>query len=334
MTIVKAVVKKYGADAIRRLGDQSIDSIATIPTGSLALDLAIGPGGIPRGRITEIFGLEESGKSTLCLSLAAHAQKAGGNALFIDMEHGLDTAWAKMCGVDTDEMSISQPDAGEVALDIARLSLGHFDLIVVDSVASLVSKKELSGEIGDAHVALQARMMSQALRMLGPEVRNTGTSLVFTNQMRQKIGVMFGSPWTTSGGNALRYYSALRLNTRRGEILKFKDEPVGVRIKVQVKKNKVGVPYKNAEFVIRFGVGVTHVHDLIEYGKHFGHITKGGAWYTLFPDSGRQVKFNGEQKLVQGLLDQPDVMRELDLEVRKHYGLPLWRSNKGELSDS
>jgi recombination protein RecA len=241
------------------------------------------------------------------------------------MEHALDTAWARACGVDVDELCVSQPDNGEQALDIARLSLGHFDLIVVDSVAALVSRKEISGEIGDSHMALQARLMSQTLRMLGPGVRDTGTALVFTNQMRQKIGVMFGSPWTTSGGNALRYYAALRMNTRRGDILRFKDEPVGVRIKVQIKKNKVGVPYKNAEFVVRFGIGVTQVYDLIEYGKHFGHIKKGGAWYTLFPETDREVKFNGEEKTVQGLLSQPDVMRELDLEVRKQYGLPLWR---------
>jgi recombination protein RecA len=332
LTGTALILQKYGPKAIRRLGEDYTDSTPAVPTGSLLLDLAVGVGGIPRGRITEIFGQEESGKTSVSLGVVRNAQLMGGKALYIDMEQALDRYWAETSGVDTDALYISQPDWGEEALEIVEECLGEFDVIVVDSVSALVPKAEAEGKLGDAHMAQQARMMGQALRRLGPKVRRTGTALIFTNQMRQKIGVVFGSPWTTSGGNALKFYASLRIECRRGEILKAGEEAIGVKIRAYCKKNKVATPYKTAFYTIMFDTGVTHAPDLIELGLLTGLLDKGhGGRYTVLPSSeGKSpwgnisdLKVHGEGKLRSLLLEDFELAQVFESEVRRQYGLPL-----------
>ena len=326
------VIKKYGPTAIRRLGESHMDITPSIPTGSILLDLAIGTGGVPRGRITEIFGQEESGKTSVCLGIVRNAQLLGGRAFYIDMEQALDLYWAQASGVDTDALFIAQPDWGEQALDMAEACLGEYDVIVIDSVSALVPKAEYEGDMGKAHMALQARMMGQALRKLGPKVRKTGTALIFINQMRQKIGVVFGSPWTTSGGNALKFYASVRIQTNRGEILKENDEAIGVKIKAYCKKNKVATPYRTAFYTIMFNTGVTHIPDLIELGEVSGLLTKGhGGRYVVLPsEEGKSpcsnicdMKVHGEGKLRSMLLENKELAQVFESEIRRKYGLPL-----------
>ncbi len=293
--------------------------IEVIPTGSIALDVALGIGGLPRGRVVEIYGPESSGKTTVALHAVASAQKAGGIAAFIDAEHALDPEYAKKLGVDTDALLVSQPDTGEQALEIADMLIrsGALDVIVIDSVAALVPRAEIEGEMGDSHVGLQARLMSQALRKITGALSNSGTTAIFINQLREKIGVMFGSPETTTGGRALKFYSSIRLDVRRIETLKDGTDAVGSRTRVKVVKNKVSPPFKQAEFDILYGIGISREGGLIDMGVEQGFVRKSGAWYTYEGDQLGQGKENARAFL----RDNPDLSDELEKKIKEKLGI-------------
>ena len=317
---LSTIEKAHGKGAIMKLGDgEPPKDIQTIPTGSVALDIALGVGGYPRGRIVEVFGPESSGKTTLTLHAVAEAQKAGGVAAFIDAEHALDVGYAKKLGVNTDELLVSQPDNGEQALEIADTLVrsGAVDIIVIDSVAALVPKAEIEGEMGDSHVGLQARLMSQALRKLTGNVHRTNTTLFFINQIRMKIGVMFGSPETTTGGNALKFYASQRLDIRRVGTLKNGEVAVGNRARVKVVKNKLAPPFVECEFDIIFGKGISRSGDILDLGSELGFIEKSGAWYSY----GSQRIGQGRENAKLFLKDNPVVMAEIEEKVKAVLGI-------------
>jgi recombination protein RecA len=313
------IEKNHGKGSVMRLGDDIRPPIGVIPTGSIALDVALGVGGLPRGRIVEIYGPESSGKTTVALHAVASAQAAGGIAAFIDAEHALDPEYAKALGVDTDALLVSQPDTGEQALEIADMLIrsGALDIIVIDSVAALVPRAEIEGEMGDSHVGLQARLMSQALRKITGALSNSGTTMIFINQLREKIGVMFGSPETTTGGKALKFYASVRLDIRRIETLKDGADSVGNRTRVKVVKNKVAPPFKQAEFDILYGVGISREGSLIDVGVEQGIIRKSGAWYTYEGDQMGQGKENARKFL----RENPDVAAEVEKRIKEKLGI-------------
>jgi recombination protein RecA len=315
------IERKFGKGSLMRLGEHAaLQTIDAIPTGSLALDAALGIGGVPRGRIVEIYGPESSGKTTLALQIVAEAQHAGGIAAFIDVEHALDPAYAARLGVDIDDILISQPDTGEQALEITDMLVrsGAVDVIVVDSVAALVPRAELEGEMGDVTVGLQARLMSQAMRKLAGSLSKSNTTCIFINQLREKVGVMFGSPETTSGGRALKFYASIRIDVRRIDSIKQGTELVGNRVRAKVVKNKVAPPFRQAEFDIMYGLGISKEGSLLDLGVEEAIVQKSGAWYTY-----------GEERLGQGreaakdyLRDHPDLRDEIEGRIRKHLSLP------------
>ena len=288
------IERQFGAGTVMRMGDKKLEKIPAIPTGSLGLDLALGIGGLPRGRVVEIYGPESSGKTTLTLEVIAQCQKLGGTAAFIDAEHALDPIYAEKLGVNVEELLISQPDTGEQALEVADIMVhsGGIDILVIDSVAALVPKAEIEGEMGDTHVGLQARLMSQALRKITGNVKRSNTLVIFINQIRHKIGVMFGSPETTSGGNALKFYSSVRLDIRRIGTVKEGDEAVGNETRVKVVKNKVSPPFKQAEFQIIYNKGINRLGELLDRGSDLGIVEKSGAWYSLEGEKIGQGKAN------------------------------------------
>ena len=311
--------RAHGKGAVMRLGDQARAPIEVIPTGATTLDIALGIGGLPRGRVVEIYGPESSGKTTVALHAIANAQKAGGVAAFIDAEHALDPEYAKRLGVDTDALLISQPDSGEQALEIADMLIrsGALDIIVIDSVAALVPRAEIDGEMGDSHVGLQARLMSQALRKMTGAINGSGTTAIFINQLREKIGVMFGSPETTTGGKALKFYASVRLDVRRIETLKDGTDMVGNRTRIKVVKNKLAPPFKQAEFDIMYGTGISREGSLIDVGVDTGFVRKAGAWYTYEGDQLGQGKENSRKFLK----DNPDLADELEKRIMEHMGI-------------
>ena len=312
------VEKSFGKGAVMRLGDRPQVDVKAISTGSLPLDLALGVGGLPRGRVIEIYGPESSGKTTLALEAIANAQKAGGQAAFIDAEHAIDPEYAKNLGVDIDSLVVAQPDSGEQALDIADMLIrsGALDIIVIDSVAALVPKAEIDGDMGDSHVGLQARLMSQALRKLTSILDKTGTTAIFINQLREKIGVMFGNPETTTGGNALKYYSSVRLDIRRIETLKNgSGNPMGNRVKVKVAKNKVAPPFRTAEFDILYGKGISQEGSLLDMGVERGVVTKGGSWFTY---KGQQLG-QGKENARSFLEEHKDVASQIEEEIKASF---------------
>jgi recombination protein RecA len=311
--------KNFGKGSVMRLGDEARAPIEVIPTGSIALDVALGIGGLPRGRVVEIYGPESSGKTSLALHAVANAQRAGGIAAFIDAEHALDPDYAKNLGVDTDALLVSQPDTGEQALEIADMLIrsGALDVLVIDSVAALVPRAEIEGEMGDSHVGLQARLMSQALRKIAGALSNSGTTAIFINQLREKIGVMFGSPETTTGGKALKFYASVRLDVRRIETLKDGGEAVGNRTRVKVVKNKVAPPFKQAEFDILYGKGISREGSLIDMGVEQGILRKSGAWYTYEGDQLGQ----GRENARKFMRDNPDVANEVEKRIKDKLGI-------------
>ena len=314
------IEKQYGKGTVMRLGDPASQMIVeTIPTGSLSLDIALGPGGIPKGRIIEIYGPESSGKTTVTLHMIAEVQKRGGIAGFIDAEHALDPVYAKNIGVDIDNLYISQPDNGEQAMEITETMVrsGAMDIVVVDSVAALVPKAEIDGEMGDSHVGLQARLMSQALRKLTAVISKSNCTVVFINQLREKIGVMFGNPETTTGGRALKFYASVRLDVRRVEALKQGGEVIGNRTRVKVVKNKVAPPFKEAEFDIMFGEGISTVGDILDLAASINLVVKSGAWYAY---EGEKIG-QGRENAKQYLKDNPAVCDEIAAKVRAHFHL-------------
>ncbi|EFC80358.1 recombinase RecA [Parafrankia sp. EUN1f] len=311
--------KQFGKGSVMRLGDDTRPPIQAIPTGSIALDVALGIGGLPRGRIVEVYGPESSGKTTVALHAVANAQAAGGIAAFIDAEHALDPEYAGKLGVDTDALLVSQPDTGEQALEIADMLIrsGALDIIVIDSVAALVPRAEIEGEMGDSHVGLQARLMSQALRKITGALANSGTTAIFINQLREKVGVMFGSPETTTGGKALKFYASVRLDVRRIETLKDGQEAVGNRTRVKVVKNKMAPPFRTAEFDIVYGGGISREGSLIDMGVEHGIIRKSGAWYTYDGDQLGQGKENARSFL----RDNPDLANEIEKRIKEKLGI-------------
>ena len=318
----KQIEKKFGKGAIMKLGDDSGQmDVAVIPTGSLALDAALGIGGVPRGRIVEIYGPESSGKTTLALHVLAEAQAQGGTVAFIDAEHALDPVYAAKLGVDIDELLISQPDTGEQALEICDMLVrsNALDAVVVDSVAALVPRAEIEGEIGDSSVGLQARLMSQALRKLAGSLSRSNTTCIFINQLREKIGVMFGSPETTSGGNALKFYASMRLDIRRIETIKAGGEAVGNRVRVKVRKNKCAAPFRQAEFDLMYGTGISREGNILDMGVDEDIVTKSGSWYTY----GDERLGQGREAAKQTLADTPALRREIENKVRAALGLPV-----------
>ncbi|HEV7207137.1 MAG TPA: recombinase RecA [Mycobacteriales bacterium] len=311
--------KQYGKGSVMRLGDDIRPPIRVIPTGSIALDVALGIGGLPRGRVVEIYGPESSGKTTVALHAVANAQAAGGIAAFIDAEHALDPIYAKALGVDTDALLVSQPDTGEQALEIMDMLIrsNALDVIVVDSVAALVPRAEIEGEMGDSHVGLQARLMSQALRKITGALNTSGTTAIFINQLREKIGVMFGSPETTTGGKALKFYASIRLDVRRIETLKDGADAVGNRTRVKVVKNKLSPPFRQAEMDIVYGQGISREGGLIDMGVEHGFVRKSGAWYTYEGDQLGQGKENARQFL----RDNPDLANEIEKKIKEKLGI-------------
>ena len=317
---ISQIEKQYGKGAVMKLGDPANQmNVETIPTGSLSLDIALGLGGIPKGRIVEIYGPESSGKTTVTLHMIAEVQKRGGIAGFIDAEHALDPVYAKNIGVDIDNLYISQPDNGEQALEITETMVrsGAIDIVVVDSVAALVPKAEIDGEMGDSHVGLQARLMSQALRKLTAVISKSNCTVIFINQLREKVGVMFGNPETTTGGRALKFYSSVRMDVRRIESLKQGGEIIGNHTRVKVVKNKIAPPFKEAEFDIMFGEGISVVGDILDLEASVDIVNKSGAWYAYGGDKIGQGRENAKQYLK----DNPAVCQEIENRVREHYGL-------------
>jgi len=315
---ILSIEKTYGKGSIMKLGDGVVNDIEAIPTGALSLDFALGIGGIPRGRVTEIYGPESSGKTTLCLHVVAEAQKLGGLAAFIDAEHALDVNYAKKLGVDTQNLLISQPDFGEQALEITDTLVrsNALDIIVIDSVAALVPRSEIEGEMGDAPMAMQARLMSQALRKLTGAISKSKTAVVFINQLRSKIGVMFGSPETTTGGNALKFYASLRIDIRRIAAIKDGDQVIGNRTKVKIVKSKVAPPFKQVEFDILYNEGISKTGDLIDLGVNHGIVKKSGAWFTYGED-----RFQGREGFRNKLIEMDDVYNHLRQEIMEKLGM-------------
>ena len=314
------IEKQYGKGSVMKLGDNAAKmDVETVPTGALSLDLALGLGGIPKGRIVEIYGPESSGKTTVTLHMVAEVQKLGGIAGFIDAEHALDPAYARKIGVDIDNLYISQPDNGEQALEIAETMVrsGAIDIVVIDSVAALVPKAEIDGDMGDSHVGLQARLMSQALRKLTASISKSNCIVVFINQLREKVGVMFGSPETTTGGRALKFYSSVRMDIRRIETLKLNGEMVGNRVRVKVVKNKIAPPFKDAEFDIMFGKGISQEGDILDLAANVDIVVKSGAWYSY---NGNKIG-QGRENAKTFLRENPQLMEEIALKVRTHYGV-------------
>jgi recombination protein RecA len=311
--------KQFGKGSVMRLGDEGRAPVSVIPTGSIALDVALGVGGLPRGRVVEIYGPESSGKTTVALHAVANAQAAGGVAAFIDAEHALDPEYAKALGVDTDGLLVAQPDTGEQALEILDMLIrsNALDVIVIDSVAALVPRAEIEGDMGDSHVGLQARLMSQALRKITGALSHSGTTAIFINQLREKVGVMFGSPETTTGGKALKFYASIRLDIRRIETLKDGTDAVGNRTRVKVVKNKVAPPFKQAEFDMLYGFGISREGSLIDVGVEQGFVRKSGAWYTYDGDQLGQGKENARKFLKEN----PDVAVEIEKRVKEKLGI-------------
>lgn len=325
--------RQFGKGSVMRLGDDIRAPISTVSTGSIALDVALGIGGLPRGRIVEVYGPESSGKTTVALHAVANAQKNGGIAAFIDAEHALDPEYAKKLGVNTDDLLVAQPDTGEQALEIADMLIrsGSLDIIVVDSVAALVPRAEIEGEMGDSHVGLQARLMSQALRKLTGALHHSNTTAIFINQLREKIGVMFGSPETTTGGKALKFYASVRIDVRRIETLKDGTNPVGNRTKAKIVKNKLAPPFKQAEFDILYGIGISREGSLIDMGVEHGFIRKSGAWYTCEGDQLGQGKENARNFL----RDNPGLADEIERKIKEKLGIgvPAAAEDSVDLSD-
>ena len=313
--------KDFGKGTVMKLGDPAAQvSVETIPTGSLSLDIALGLGGVPRGRVVEIYGPESSGKTTVALHMISEVQKRGGIAGFIDAEHALDPVYARNIGVDIDELYISQPDSGDQALEIAETMArsGAMDIIVIDSVAALVPKQEIDGDMGDSHVGLQARLMSQALRKLTPVISKSNCVVIFINQLREKVGIMFGNPEVTTGGRALKFYSSVRMDVRRVEAIKQGGEIIGNHTKVKVVKNKVAPPFKEAEFDIMFGQGISREGDLIDLAVKVDAVQKSGAWYAY---KGEKIG-QGRENAKTFLREHPEIMEEVEVQVREYYNLP------------
>ncbi|WP_338469785.1 recombinase RecA [Niallia sp. XMNu-256] len=316
---LKQIEKQFGKGSIMKLGEQTDRRISTVPSGSLALDTALGVGGYPRGRIIEIYGPESSGKTTVALHAIAEVQKKGGQAAFIDAEHALDPDYAQKLGVNIDELLLSQPDTGEQALEIAEALVrsGAVDIVVVDSVAALVPKAEIEGEMGDSHMGLQARLMSQALRKLSGAINKSNTIAIFINQVREKIGVMFGNPETTPGGRALKFYSTVRLEVRRAEAIKQGNDIVGNRTKIKIVKNKVAPPFRTAEVDIMYGEGISQEGEIVDIGAELDIIEKSGSWYSY---NGERVG-QGRENAKQFLKENPDIRAEVQQQIRNYYGL-------------
>jgi recombination protein RecA len=317
---ISSIIKRFGDGAIMKLGDATHLDIDVIPTGSLALDIALGVGGIPRGRVIEIYGPEASGKTTICQHIVAEAQKMGGLCAFIDMEHALDPSYAARCGVDIENLYIAQPDTGEQALEIAEALIrsGTMDIVVIDSVAALVPRAEIEGEMGDAHMGLMARLMSQALRKLSGAIKQTNTAVIFTNQLREKIGVMFGNPETTTGGNALKFYASVRLDVRRIQTIKSGGEVIGSRARVRIKKNKVAPPFGEAEFDIMYSNGISKVGDLLDLGVEYGIIDKRGSYYRY----NEELIGQGRENAKQFLEENPEIAQAVEENIRAAASLP------------
>jgi recombination protein RecA len=329
---VKDIQKRFGDGAVMRLGEAHHLSVEIIPTGSLALDLALGVGGIPRGRVSEIYGPEASGKTTLCQHIVAEAQQGGGVCAFIDMEHALDPAYAERCGVNIDDLYISQPDTGEQALEIAETLVrsGAVDLVIIDSVAALVPRAEIEGDMGDATMGMQARLMSQALRKLSGAIKQTNTAVIFTNQLRMKIGVMFGNPETTTGGRALKFYASIRLDMRRIESIKIGSEVVGNRVRVRVVKNKVAPPFKVAEFDIMYNEGISKVGDILDLGVAFDALEKRGSYYS----HGETRLGQGREKAKEFLRANPEIAEDVEAVIRSQANIEAIKDgDDDQLSD-
>lgn len=325
------IEKQFGKGAIMKLGESSHLNIETIPTGSLGLDIALGVGGVPRGRIVEIFGPESSGKTTVALHIIAEAQKAGGEAAFIDAEHALDPIYARKLGVNINNLIVSQPDTGEQALEIAETLVrsGAIDVIVIDSVAALVPKAEIDGEMGDAHVGLQARLMSQALRKLSGVINKSKTTAIFINQLREKVGVMFGNPETTPGGRALKFYSSVRLDVRRIETIKRSNEMIGNRTRVKVVKNKVAPPFKEAEFDIIYGEGISKEGNVLDVGVNLDIVNKSGAWFSY---NGQKIG-QGRENAKNFLRENPEILKEIEEKIRDNYNQAFLKSMDVHVED-
>ena len=322
---IQQIERQFGKGSIMKLGEDTSLNVSVVSSGCLALDIALGAGGFPRGRVVEIFGPESSGKTTVALHVVAEAQKQGGNAAFIDAEHALDPVYAKNLGVNLDELYVSQPDTGEQALEIAEALVrsGAIDVVVIDSVAALVPKAEIEGEMGDTHVGLQARLMSQALRKLSGAIGKSKTVAVFINQIREKVGVMFGNPEVTPGGRALKFYSSVRLDIRRIETIKQGNDMIGNRTRAKVVKNKIAPPFKQAEFDIMYGEGISREGSILDIAADLDIISKSGAWYSL--DSERLGQ--GRENAKQYLKDNPEIADKIELKVREHFHLPSDNSN-------
>ncbi len=326
-TTLASLAKRFGDGAIMRLGEATHLQVETIPTGSIALDLALGVGGIPRGRITEVYGPESAGKTTLCLHIIAEAQKLGGTCAFIDMEHALDPTYAARCGVNIDDLYISQPDTGEQALEIAEALIrsGAMDVLVVDSVAALVPRAEIEGEMGDSHMGLQARLMSQALRKLSGAIKQSNTAIIFTNQLRIKIGVMFGNPETTTGGNALKFYASVRLDIRRIQSIKTEGQVIGNRTKVRVTKNKVAPPFREAEFDIMYNEGISKSGDVLDIATELEIITKRGAFFAF----GDTRLGQGRENAKEFLKGNPELLAQIEEQIRANAAAAAGRTRLG-----
>lgn len=325
------IEKQFGKGAVMKLGENTHMNIETIPTGAMGLDIALGVGGVPRGRIVEIFGPESSGKTTVALHIIAEAQKAGGEAAFIDAEHALDPVYAKKLGVNIDNLIVSQPDTGEQALEIAEALVrsGAIDVIVIDSVAALVPKAEIDGEMGDSHVGLQARLMSQALRKLSGVINKSKTTAIFINQLREKVGVMFGNPETTPGGRALKFYSSVRLDVRRVESIKQGTEVIGNRTKVKVVKNKVAPPFKEAEFDIIYGKGISKEGSVLDVAVSLDIVNKSGAWFSY----NNQKIGQGRENAKQFLIENADILKEIENKIRENYNQAFIKSIDAHIED-
>jgi recombination protein RecA len=324
---INQIEKQFGKGSVMKLGDQKAGlNVSSIPTGALNLDIALGIGGVPRGRIVEIFGPESSGKTTVALHIIAEAQKTGGNAAFIDAEHALDPVYAGNLGVDIENLIVSQPDTGEQALEIAEALVrsGALDVVVIDSVAALVPKAEIEGEMGDAHVGLQARLMSQALRKLAGAISKSRTTAIFINQLREKVGIMFGNPETTPGGRALKFYASVRLDVRRIEILKQGDQNIGNRTRVKVVKNKVAPPFKQAEFDIMYGRGISREGAILDAAIEEGIASKSGSWYSF-----QDIRLGqGRENAKQYMIENPDLCLQIENQVRERYNMNILPSEK------